>query len=117
MPDEYVIVLTTWPSDGDAEDFARTLVTERLAACVNLLAPMTSIYRWEGQVEEGRERQVLIKTRRSQITALRERLHTLHPYEVPEFLVLPIDDGSEAYLAWISDSLDRRTQGPTDLGT
>ena len=104
MPDEYVIVLTTWPADADAEAFARTIVEERLAACVNLFSPLTSIYRWQGTVEQASERQIIIKTTRGRVEALKARVHDLHSYEVPELLVLPVSEGSAAYLAWISDS-------------
>lgn len=105
MPDEYVIVLTTMAGDVDVDALARTIVVEQLAACVNVLPPMRSIYRWEGQVEEAIERQVVIKTSRASVSALRHRLHELHPYDVPEFLVLPVVDGTEAYLKWIADSV------------
>lgn len=98
-----VLILTTFPATGDVAAVARALVDERLAACVNLLAPMQSVYRWEGQVQEEAERQVLIKTTRRRIEALRDRLQALHPYEVPEFIVLPISEGGEAYLRWIED--------------
>ena len=104
MTPEYVIVLTTLPADADGEALARTLVGERLAACVNLLPAMTSIYRWEGQVEQDTERQVILKTSRERVVALWERLRELHPYEVPEFVVLPITDGSDAYLRWLGES-------------
>lgn len=98
---EYILVLTTLPVDADAEALARTLVNERLAACVNLLAPMQSIYRWNGDVQQDAERQVLIKTSRDRMAALWARLRDLHPYETPEFVVLSISDGSDAYLRWI----------------
>lgn len=104
MPDPYVVVLTTLPSGADAAAFARSLVTERLAACVNLHGEMTSVYRWEGAVSEDTERQLVIKTSRAQVGPLWERLRDLHPYDVPEFLVLPIIDGSDAYLRWLGDS-------------
>ena len=100
---DYVLILTTFPATADAAAVARALVDERLAACVNLLPPMQSIYRWEGQVQEEPERQVLIKTTRRRTEALRDRLHALHPYDVPEFIVLPISEGGEAYLRWIED--------------
>jgi periplasmic divalent cation tolerance protein len=101
---DYVLVLTTLPSDGDPAAFARALIDERLAACVNLLPAMESIYRWERQVEHESERQVLIKTTRDRTAALWERVRELHPYEVPEFVVIPIMDGNEAYLRWIGES-------------
>lgn len=100
---DFVLVLTTLPVDADAATFGRALVEERLAACVNLLAPMQSIYRWEGQVQQEAERQVVIKTSRERTVALWERLRELHPYEIPEFVVLSITDGSDAYLRWIGE--------------
>ena len=99
-----VIVLTTIDSAEQAQGIDRTLVAERLAACVNLLPEMTSVYRWEGAVQEDRERQLVIKTTREKVDGLRARLHELHPYDVPEFLVLSIESGSAAYLHWMSDS-------------
>ena len=101
---DYVLVLTTLPADADAGSFAATLVEERLAACVNLLPVMESTYRWEGQVERESERQIFIKTARDQVVALWERVRALHPYDVPEFVVLPIVDGNDAYLRWIGES-------------
>jgi periplasmic divalent cation tolerance protein len=104
MTAEYVIVLTTLPGDFEIRTFARTLVEDRLAACVNLLPPMESVYRWEGQVEQETERQVIIKTSRDRVIALWDRIRELHPYETPEFVVLSIQDGSDAYLRWIGES-------------
>ena len=104
MSADYVLVMTTLPGDGDPAAFARALVEERLAACVNVLPPMESIYRWEGSVERETERQVVIKTTRDRTVALWDRVRELHPYEVPEFIVLPIVDGNDAYLRWIADS-------------
>jgi periplasmic divalent cation tolerance protein len=104
MADDYVLVLTTLPADADAATLARTLVDARLAACVNILPPMTSIYRWRDGIEEDAERQIVIKTTRGRLTPLWERLRELHPYDVPEFVALPIVDGHEAYLRWISES-------------
>ena len=101
-----VVVLTTLPADADAAAFGTALVEERLAACVNLLAPMQSVYRWQGRVDQESERQLVIKTSRLRLDALWERVRTLHPYDVPEFIVLPIVDGSETYLRWIGDSTE-----------
>src|SRR5919197_6522075 len=103
MNPDYVMVLTTLPADVDGRAFGRTLVGERLAACVNVLSAMDSVYRWEGQVEQETERQVIIKTSRDRVVALWDRVRELHPYEVPEFLVLPIIDGNEAYLKWVGE--------------
>ena len=96
-----VLVLTTAPDDERAEAWARTLVEERLAACVNVHGPMTSFYRWKGVVERDAERQVVIKTTRGRVAALRERLRELHSYELPEFVVLSVEDGSDEYLKWV----------------
>lgn len=100
-----MLVLTTLAADADAVALARTLVEERLAACVNVLPPMTSVYRWQGQVEQDREQQIVIKTTSARVPALEARLRTLHPYDLPEFLVLPAAGGSSAYLAWVGESV------------
>ena len=104
MPDEYVVVLSTLPPDGEPGRIARILVEERLAACVNIHPAMTSIYRWSEGIEEDTEHQIVIKTTRPRVAALWDRLRDLHPYDVPEFIVLPIVDGSDAYLKWMGDS-------------
>ena len=101
---EVVLVLTTLGADADALTFARTLVEEHLAACVNVLPPMTSVYRWRGRIEEDQERQIVVKTTRRQIAALEQRLRELHPYELPEFLVLATSGGSDPYLGWVVDN-------------
>jgi len=98
-----VLVLTTAPDDERAEAWARALVEERLAACVNVHGPMTSFYRWKGVVERDAERQVVIKTTRERVPSLRERLRELHSYELPEFVVLAVEDGSDEYLKWVVD--------------
>ena len=98
------LVLTTYPVDGDVDAFARTLVGERLAACVNVLPPMQSTYRWNEGVETATERQLLIKTKAASVAALEQRVRELHPYDVPEFLVIPVD-GSAAYLTWLDESV------------
>jgi periplasmic divalent cation tolerance protein len=97
------IVLTTLGADADAAAIARTLIDERLAACVNILSPMTSVYRWQGKVEQDREQQMVIKTASDRVADLQTRLRQLHPYDLPEFLVLDAT-GSEAYLAWVAES-------------
>src|SRR6266540_2797817 len=101
---DYVIVMTTLPLDADALAFAQTLVETRLAACVNLLPAMQSVYRWEGKIEQERERQLVIKTSRARIVDLWERVSALHPYDVPEFVVMPIVDGNDAYLRWVGET-------------
>jgi len=104
LNEEFVVVLTTFPLDQDAEAFARALVDERLAACVNVLPAMRSVYAWKGVTETADECQMVIKTTAARISALEARLKYLHPYEVPEFLVVPISAGSQAYLSWLSHS-------------
>jgi len=101
-----VVVLTTWPANRDATSLGETLVTEGLAACVNVLPEMRSVYRWRGRIENETERQLVIKTAASRVDALRERLAQLHPYEVPEFLVFAASGGSEGYLGWMGESLE-----------
>lgn len=100
-----VLVLTTIAAEADGPAFARTLVDEQLAACVNVLPPMTSVYRWKGQVESDREQQVVIKTTRERLAALETRVKELHTYEVPEFVVIAADAGSSAYLDWVAASV------------
>ena len=101
MDTPVVLVLTTLPTDADAETLARALIEERLAACVNILPPMQSIYRWEGAIEQAEERQLIMKTTADRVEDLKTRLVGLHPYEVPELIVIPLVDGSDDYLAWI----------------
>jgi periplasmic divalent cation tolerance protein len=101
---DVVIVLTTWPADQDPAIPSRTLVEEGLAACVNVLAGVQSTYRWQGAVEQAAERQLLIKTTAASLARLEARLNLLHPYEVPEFLVLSVTAGSAACLRWVRES-------------
>jgi periplasmic divalent cation tolerance protein len=107
MTPDFVLVLTTLGAGADAAAFARVLVEERLAACVNLLPEMRSIYRWQGRVHDEPERQVLIKTSAARLDALRRRIGELHSYDVPELIVLRIADGGEAYLRWVAESVER----------
>jgi periplasmic divalent cation tolerance protein len=100
---DVAVVLTTLPAAADAASLARTLVDERLAACVNVLPPMTSVYRWKEQVEQDREQQLIIKTTAGGVAALEARLRELHPYELPEFVVLHATAGA-AYAAWLRES-------------
>ena len=104
MENDCVLVWTTIGKTADGRGMASILVTERLAACVNVLPEMESVYRWRGQVETDHERQIVIKTTAARVPALRARVHDLHGYEVPEFIVLPIVGGSDAYLSWIRES-------------
>ena len=100
---DLVVVLTTMPDSARADEMARAIVDERLAACVNVLAPMTSTYRWKGAVEREAERQLVIKTTRDRLAALETRMRDLHPYELPEFLVLTVEAASAGYAAWVTE--------------
>lgn len=99
-----MLVLTTLGESTDAAAFARVLVSDRLAACVNVLPPMTSLYWWKGAVEEDREQQLVIKTTGDRVAAIEARFRELHPYELPEFVVLSVD-ASDAYLKWARDAV------------
>jgi periplasmic divalent cation tolerance protein len=99
------IVLTTVANPEEAAKLGRALVEERLAACATLIPGVQSIYRWQGEVESATETLLLIKTGPEQLAALEARLHELHSYEVPEFLVLDVDTASQPYLDWMQASL------------
>ena len=98
------LVLTTWPVDSPVEPFVRALLEARVAACVHVLEPGRSVYRWRGAVEESIERQLVIKTTRDRVPAVAAQLRDAHPYEVPEFLVCDAE-GGHTYAAWIRESV------------
>jgi periplasmic divalent cation tolerance protein len=100
---EAMVVLTNCPDDEVADRIARTLVERGLAACVNRLAPASSIYRWQGAVERTTETPLLIKTTRERYTEVEQAIRALHPYEVPEIIALAIEAGFAPYLRWIVD--------------
>ena len=106
MNDGALLVLTNCPDAAVAERIARTLVELKLAACVNQLAPVQSIYRWQGEVQHDSELLLLIKTRGECYPALEARIRELHSYEVPEIIAVPLQRGSESYLAWLDASVD-----------
>jgi periplasmic divalent cation tolerance protein len=99
---ELCALLTTAPDEGVAATLARTLVEERLAACVNLIPGARSIYRWQGALQDDSEVVLIIKSHRNRTQALAARIKDLHPYELPEVLELPVSGGSAAYLEWIA---------------
>ena len=103
QPGEFVVVFVTVPNAEVATNLAKTLVAEKLVACVNILPGLRSIYAWEGKVCDEEEVLCVLKTRRTLFTAVRERVTTLHPYQVPEIIALPIVDGSAKYLDWLRD--------------
>ncbi len=104
MDNELVVVLTTFPNDEDADVFAGILVDERLAACVNVLPVMRSIYTWKGATERADERQLVIKTRRQRLPDLERRLRELHPYDIAEFIVVKVESSSADYGNWVVES-------------
>jgi periplasmic divalent cation tolerance protein len=101
-PAEFVVVLVTAGSGEEAQRIGRALVEERLAACVNVVGPMRSIYRWQDAVEEAEEHLLVVKARARDVGALGERIRALHSYDVPEVVALPVIAGSEDYLAWLA---------------
>ena len=102
---ELVMAFTTLPADFDATTLAQDLVAAGLAACVNVLPTVTSVYTWEGVPQVDKEQQLIIKTTHEAVDALWEVLRSRHPYDTPEFVVVPIIDGSEDYLAWVEKSV------------
>jgi periplasmic divalent cation tolerance protein len=102
---EAVVVLVTVPTPEAGADLVRALVDEGLAACGNVLPGVRSIYRWAGEIHDDAEALLLLKTERRLVPALKDRLPALHPYQVPELLVLPVEDGLAPYLAWVGQSV------------
>ena len=104
----YAIVLTTASSEAEAETLSTALIAARLAACVNV-APIRSIYHWQGEVHNEAEWQLIIKTRLDAFDAIAQKIKELHSYEVPELIALPLATGSPDYLSWI----DQQLQSPS----
>ncbi len=97
-----VVVFSTFPGPEKAAEVARALVSEQLAACVNLVPAVRSIYRWQGELLDDAETLALVKTTAERLDALTARLIALHPYELPEVVALPVGGGSAPYLAWVA---------------
>jgi periplasmic divalent cation tolerance protein len=104
-PEAVVVVLTALPPALDARAFAHGLLDARLAACVSLLPGATSVYRWQGKIEEGTETIALLKTTAARVPLLREHMVSQHPYDVPELVVLEASDGLPAYLQWVREEV------------
>ena len=104
---EYLLVSITTNSSEEAERIAKALVQERLAACVNIVPAITSVYRWQGEVHRDSEVLLIAKSRSELFESLAARVKKLHSYEVPEIIALPIIAGSKAYLSWIDESVKR----------
>jgi periplasmic divalent cation tolerance protein len=106
MTNDPQLVLCTVPDETTARRIASALVTERLAACVNIVPGITSVYRWKGTTETAAELLLIIKTTATNYAQLQDRVRALHPYELPEVLAVSIDHGLPEYLAWIKTSLE-----------
>lgn len=101
---EFIVVLVTTGSEEEAEKIARNLVEGKLAACVNIVSPIRSMYRWEGKIVDDKEWLLLIKTCESLFSQVEKQVKEWHSYEVPEVVALPILAGSQAYLRWVKES-------------
>lgn len=104
-PRNTLVVLVTTASVEEGQRIARAVVAERLAACVNVVPEVGSVFFWEGQLQEEAEALLVIKTNRERYEALQQRILDLHGYSVPEVLALPVERGSPAYLAWVDESV------------
>lgn len=102
---EFIVVYVTVGSPDEGDRLARALVEERLAACVNRVGPVQSVYRWQGKVEQSQEELLIIKTKRELFGRLKKRVQELHSYAVPEIIALPVVEGSEGYLKWLGEQL------------
>lgn len=101
FPEEALLVISNLPDREAAEALAKEIVGRRLAACVNILAPCRSVYRWQGEIEQADEVPLLIKTTRARYAELEAAMRELHPYQVPELIALPLAAGLAAYLDWV----------------
>ena len=104
---EFVFLYSTFPDEVSAKAVAEALVTAKLAACVNISAPMSSVYEWKGKLETGAEVAAFIKTRRALVDQAIAAARPLHPYTLPCFLILPIEGGNADYLAWAREQTAR----------
>ena len=104
MADEILLAFSTFPDIETARRISRQLVTENLAACANIIPAIESIYRWEGKIQQGNETLVLFKTTAVRSAAFQEKLKSLHPYDVPEIIFVPIVEGSSEYLRWVAEN-------------
>src|SRR5687768_8454038 len=106
MTDQVIVALSTCPDEATARSLAQTLVTERLATCVNRLPGVTSTYFWDGRLQEDAEILLIIKTTAARQAELEARLKALHPYDLPELVVLPVTGGNEPYLQWVRSGVE-----------
>lgn len=104
MSDEVFLAFSTFPDIETARKISRELVTDKFAACANIIPAIESIYRWQGKIEQGNETLVLFKTTAARFAAFQEKLKSLHPYDVPEIIACPVDKALPEYLRWVIDS-------------
>jgi len=102
------IILCTCPDQKTAEDIATYLIREKLAACVNIIPGITSIYEWQGQIEKAQEQQLIIKSHSDKYMEIEDRIKKHHPYELPEIIAVPIERGLPEYLQWINTCLSTK---------
>ena len=107
---DFVMAMTTLPADYDASELAQEIVGTGLAACITIIPGIRSVYTWKGVPQVDQEQQLLIKTTTDQVDPLWDVLRDRHPYDVPEFLVVPVVDGSEEYLKWVDRSVGPRAE-------
>ena len=105
LQNAYIIVMVTTANKQEAENIAQRLLKERLIACANIIGPVSSLFHWAGKIEKAEEYLIFMKSREDLFEKLAETVKALHSYEVPEILVLPIVDGSRAYLDWLGSCL------------
>ena len=110
----YIQVITTTAERADAQKIARALVEERLAACVQIVGPIESTYRWQGNIETAQEFQCWIKTKADLYDRLEQAIRRVHPYSIPEILAIPVLEGSESYLQWLGQELRPDAASQTD---
>ena len=104
MAERVLLALSTFPDRETAQRVSNQVVTEKFAACANILPAVESIYRWKDKVETGNETLVIFKLSEDRQSAFQEKVHSLHPYEVPEIIFFPVSDGLPEYLCWVADS-------------
>lgn len=105
-----ILIITNLPDKASAEALAKKLIQERLAACVNIMAACTSVYHWQGKVETAQEIPVLIKTTRQRYEAAEQTIREVHPYELPEIIMVPLAGGLPAYLDWVAAETNTQNQ-------
>ena len=99
----YIVIYITTGSANEAKKIGRTLVEEKLVACSNIISPIRSIYRWQGKICDDKEALMVLKTRKSLFKQIVKRVETLHSYDVPEIIAMPITEGSSKYLSWLNE--------------